>query len=107
MSQSSSRRQFLTLLGAGALAGTSSIKASPATAQLPGLAQEVLITDVKVYVMERATFVQVITNTGASGWGEGDHDNRRLIAEVIQSLCKPVMIGKSPFQSEYLWNQIY
>jgi L-alanine-DL-glutamate epimerase-like enolase superfamily enzyme len=70
-------------------------------------APNVRITDVIPYVMERATFVEVRTDAGVSGWGEGDHDNRMLIAEVVERLCKPICVGQSPFASEYIWNQTF
>lgn len=98
------RRHFLRKLSlAGAALGTANLAAAPR----PAAAPDVTITDVIPYVMERATFVEVRTDAGISGWGEGDHDNRMLIAEVIERLCKPICVGQSPFASEYIWNRTF
>ncbi|MBD3375269.1 mandelate racemase/muconate lactonizing enzyme family protein [candidate division KSB1 bacterium] len=65
------------------------------------------ITNVKPYVFRKATFVKIETNAGISGWGEGDHDHPELIAAVINEICKELVIGHDPFDTEYLWMQMY
>lgn len=72
-----------------------------------GEAPQVMITDVKCYVMHRAVFVKVETDAGVSGWGEADHDYTRLIAAVVDKICKPLILGENPFEHEYLWNKMY
>lgn len=65
------------------------------------------ITDVKPYVFKKATFVKVETDAGISGWGEGDHDNPELVAACINKVCKKIAIGRDPFDTEYLWHNMY
>ncbi len=72
----------------------------------PTASSEVKITDVKTYVHPEALFVKIETDAGVFGWGEGDHDNPKIIAKIVQELCKPQLLGKDPFLSEYLWHKI-
>lgn len=64
------------------------------------------ISDVETFVHPKALFVKITTSDGVSGWGEGDHDNTRVIAQIIQQLAKPILLGQDPFDSEYLWHEI-
>jgi L-alanine-DL-glutamate epimerase-like enolase superfamily enzyme len=66
----------------------------------------VKITDVVTYVHPKATFIKIETDAGISGWGEGDHDHVKLVAETIRSVAKPILVGQDPFNSEYFWHQI-
>ncbi|MBV6644802.1 MAG: mandelate racemase/muconate lactonizing enzyme family protein [Cyclobacteriaceae bacterium] len=67
----------------------------------------VTITRVTPYVLKRAIFVKIESSEGVSGWGECDSDYPALISQVISRICIPELIGKDPFQSEALWNQMY
>jgi len=67
----------------------------------------VKITDVKAFAVESATYVKVETDAGISGWGEGDHDYPKLTAAVVREICRPVAIGKDPWDSERIWHQTY
>lgn len=64
------------------------------------------ISDVKTYIHPKALFVKITTKEGVSGWGEGDHDNTKVIAQIIQQLAKPILMNQDPFESEYLWHEI-
>jgi L-alanine-DL-glutamate epimerase-like enolase superfamily enzyme len=99
-----SRYEFLRLsaLGlpaAGLVAG--------ASVPQPTAAPAVKITKVKPYVFKKATFVKIETDAGVSGWGEADHDHPELVAKVIEEVCRDEVIGHSPFNSEYLWMQMF
>ncbi|NJO02148.1 MAG: mandelate racemase/muconate lactonizing enzyme family protein [Bacteroidia bacterium] len=65
------------------------------------------ITDLRTYVFKKATYVKLETNEGISGWGEADHSYPKLTDRVIRSLCKPLIIGMNPFNTEQIWNRIY
>ncbi len=65
-----------------------------------------IISEVKTYIHPKALFVKVTTKEGVSGWGEGDHDNTMVIAQIIQQLAKPILLGQDPFESEYIWHEI-
>ncbi|HDR51553.1 MAG TPA: mandelate racemase/muconate lactonizing enzyme family protein [Mariniphaga anaerophila] len=100
------RKQFLTAavgLTGGAFLPEKLIAGT--TAQIP--AGEVKITNVKPYVFKKATFVKIETDAGISGWGEADHDYPKLTAAVIDEICKKELIGDDPFDSEYLWHNIF
>nr|MBI1229512.1 hypothetical protein [Cytophagales bacterium] len=64
------------------------------------------ISQVQTFIHPKALFVKISTKEGVSGWGEGDHDNTKVIARIIQQLAKPILMGQDPFESEYLWHQI-
>lgn len=68
---------------------------------------QIKITDVKPYVFDKATFVKIETDAGISGWGEADHDYPKLVASVIDEACKKIVIGRDPFDTEYIWTQLY
>jgi L-alanine-DL-glutamate epimerase-like enolase superfamily enzyme len=55
------------------------------------------ISDVKTYIHPKALFVKITTKEGVSGWGEGDHDNTKVIAQIIQQLAKPILMNQDPF----------
>mgnify|MGYP000138548936 CR=1 FL=1 len=66
----------------------------------------VTITKLETFVFRNATFVRIECSEGIAGWGEADHDYPKLTAAVIEEICKPIIIGKDPFDSEYLWHQM-
>jgi L-alanine-DL-glutamate epimerase-like enolase superfamily enzyme len=65
------------------------------------------ITAVKAFALPKATYVKIETDTGMSGWGEGDHENPVIVAQVVEKLCAPLLIGGSPWDSEYYWQQLF
>lgn len=67
----------------------------------------ITITSLETFVFKNATFVKITSSEGVSGWGEADHDYPKLTSAVIEEICKPIVIGQDPFNSEYLWHQIY
>jgi len=67
----------------------------------------VKITNVKPYVLKNALYVKVETDAGVSGWGEGDHETTSIIGRFVSEVLKPVLIGQDPFDSEYLWTQMF
>ena len=102
------RKQFFqhSLLGAAALAAPGrnlSLQNQSLDDRAP---REVKISDVKTYVHDRALFVRIETDAGISGWGEGDHDNRKVVAKAVHQVGKRYLINENPFESEYLWHQI-
>ncbi|HMQ45996.1 MAG TPA: mandelate racemase/muconate lactonizing enzyme family protein [Saprospiraceae bacterium] len=101
------RKQFFrTLGGVGAyFTGVSSLNFTQPLSHY-GL-PEVKIKAVKPYIFKKATFVKVETDAGISGWGEADHDLPKLTAQVIEELCAPICLGKSPFDSTEIWQKIW
>jgi galactonate dehydratase len=100
-----SRKDFLKLSALSLpIAGISSGAKVRQSIQAPA---EVKITKVKPYVFKKATFVKIETDAGISGWGEADHDHPELVAKVINDICKNEVEGQSPFDSEYMWMQMF
>ncbi len=97
------RKASLGSLGLGLAPTLSHGMGSKNTAEASG----VTITQVKPYVLKRAIFVKVESSEGVSGWGECDSDYPGLVGKVIDRICIPKLIGKDPFQSEALWNEMY
>jgi L-alanine-DL-glutamate epimerase-like enolase superfamily enzyme len=69
--------------------------------------KQVKVTNLKTYVLKNATFVKLETDAGVSGWGEADHDYPVLTSAVIHDICKKEVIGRDPFDTEYIWQQMY
>lgn len=95
--------QSLAALG-GATLLSNRVFSADETNKLKG---QIKITDVKPYVFDKATFVKIETDAGISGWGEADHDYPKLVAAVIDDACKKFVVGRDPFDTEFIWNQLY
>lgn len=67
----------------------------------------VKIINVKPYVFKNALYIKIETDSGYSGWGEGDHENPKVGGLFFEEVFKSVLIGKDPFDSEYLWHQLF
>lgn len=80
---------------------------SPEHSQSELIPKDIKITEVKVYAMKKASYIELKTNAGVSGWGEGDHDHPKLIAKVIERVCQEYVIGQNPFHSEGIWQNCY
>ncbi len=69
------------------------------------------ITDVKVFQMAGAysnwTFVKIYTDRGVTGVGESSIE--RHDAQVVRTLetFKEFLVGKDPFEIEFIWNSLY
>lgn len=56
------------------------------------------------------TLVRLRTDTGIEGWGETFSVGLQppeIAASVIENALKPLVIGKDPFSTEVLWNEMY
>jgi D-galactarolactone cycloisomerase len=53
-----------------------------------------------------ALLVEVHTDAGLSGWGEG-YGPPGPIEAMIRSLCEPAALGADPFRTEALWSRLY
>ena len=53
-----------------------------------------------------ALLVEVETDEGISGWGEG-YGPPHPIREMIRRFCEPVTLGADPFRTEALWSRLY
>lgn len=67
---------------------------------------EIKISKVDTFVFKNATFVRIECSEGVVGWGEADHDFPKLTAGLIEEICKPIILGKDPFDTEFLWHQM-
>ncbi len=100
------RRSFLVKASTSALVGNSIIAATAT----PVNRSDIKITDVKVFQFEKgsdkAVFVKVETNEGTAGWGECSPNFSPVIKEVVNVSLKPLLIGKDPFATEPLWEEM-
>jgi len=62
-----------------------------------------------IYVRRHETvLVRVETDTGLVGWGESQAPVAgRAVKAIIDDLCAPVLLGRDPFDVEYLWYRTY
>lgn len=101
-----SRKKFLQNLGFSSLALAAPHSFAYAQNSKPSKSG-VKITDVKAYAPDSATYVKIETDAGVAGWGEGDHESSRINAIIVKELLRPVLIGQDPFDSAYLWTQMF
>ncbi|MFX0102085.1 MAG: mandelate racemase/muconate lactonizing enzyme family protein [Candidatus Hodarchaeota archaeon] len=66
------------------------------------------ITDVRTYiVMNSSIFVRVLTDEGINGIGECSPMNCKVIAYLINTTFKPMLVGENPLEIEKLWNKMF
>lgn len=99
------RKQFFKNISVGFMGA--SLVQNEMFAKNPTQKSGVKITNIKPYVFSNALYVKVETDAGISGWGEGDHETTPIIGKFIEEVLKPVLIGQDPFDSEYLWHQMF
>lgn len=52
--------------------------------------------------------VRLETDDGHVGWGEGQAPVApRATAAIVEELCAPLLLGRDPFDVEYLWYRLY
>ena len=99
------RKDFFkkVLLGSVAvLSFPGSILAMNSNHELKPQTTGVTITSLETFVFKNATFVKITCSERINGWGEADHDYPKLTASLIDEICKPIILGKDPFDTEYL-----
>lgn len=65
------------------------------------------ITSVKPIQSDKNVFVKITTDEGIFGIGDGTlHTRAKAVVGVLTDL-EPVLVGKDPFQTERLWQEIY
>ena len=54
------------------------------------------------------TIVRITTSDGIVGYGEGQSPvSPRTSKTIVEDLCRPILIGKDPFDVEYLWQRMF
>ena len=104
------RRRFIksamaTALGAGA-AGAGMGPLPRAAAAVP-VDTSTKITGINTFVMRRAIFVKVTADNGMVGWGECAQNNKALMETFVHNGLKQQVIGRDPFDTEPLWDQMF
>ena len=69
------------------------------------------ITDVKIFETEGEhgnwLFVKLYTDTGVTGVGEASIERHHKEVVTALEAMKDFLVGKDPFQIEYIWNSLY
>lgn len=66
------------------------------------------ITDIHTYVvMNSSVFVRVFTDEGINGIGECSPMNCKVIAYLINTTFKPLLLGENPLEIGKLWNKMF
>ena len=107
------RRRFLgavpALAGACAL-GPASLARASAQAVQPAARPAmpvVRVKDVKVYRLKQATFVEIVSDAGVSGWGECAGDNNHVMQALIENGLKQEVVGQDVFDAERMWDWMF
>lgn len=112
------RRRFLGALpatvGAASLAAAAPAGAAgpPAAAAADPVAARpampvVKVRDVKAYRLSQATFVEVVSDAGVSGWGECAGDNNHVMQAFVDEALKEHVVGQDVFDAERLWDWMF
>lgn len=110
MKSHQNRRKFLKSLGIAGLAGSAlsfSSALPDSTSSLEEVERGILITGLKTFILPRAILVRIDTNAGISGWGESSPNNTHLIRTFIETGMKELILGKSPFDVEPIWDDLF
>ncbi len=110
MRTSTSGLQRRAFLGAtsGAAAGVLGSLAVPSAALAASPARpSVRIKEVRSYLLQQALFVEVVTDSGESGWGECASDGLEVMRAFVEHELKRWVIGADPFDSERLWETMF
>lgn len=62
-----------------------------------------------IYARHHETMVvRITTSDGIVGYGEGQSPvSPRTSKTIVEELCHPILIGKDPFDVEYLWQRMF
>ncbi|MXV75857.1 mandelate racemase/muconate lactonizing enzyme family protein [Candidatus Poribacteria bacterium] len=62
-----------------------------------------------IYARHHETMVvRITTSDGIVGYGEGQSPvSPRTSKTIVEDLCRPILIGKDPFDVEYLWQRMF
>lgn len=105
------RRAFLGATGgaaAGVLAASALVAPSAALAtSVPAARPAVRIKELRSYLLRHALFVEVVTDSGESGWGECASDGLEVMRALVEHELKPWVLGTDPFDSERLWETMF
>ena len=65
------------------------------------------ITDVECLILDRAhPFVRIYTDEGLVGIGECFRRQPAVIRAVVETIIKPVLLGKDPVDTELRWRDM-
>ena len=92
---------------ASILPGSNLFSRTPADRSSDNNKSGATISRLETFVFKSATYVRIESSEGVAGWGEADHDYPELTSAVIENICKPIVLGNDPFDTEYLWHQMY
>lgn len=54
------------------------------------------------------SLVRIESDEGVVGWGEGQAPvSPRAVKAIVEDLCRPVLLGRDPFDVEFLWYRLY
>ncbi|MGF1544447.1 MAG: mandelate racemase/muconate lactonizing enzyme family protein [Parvularculaceae bacterium] len=68
---------------------------------------DLVIDEIKTYVMDDAIFVRVRANSGEIGWGECDAGSHQVMEAFIHSEHARRALGRDPFDTEPIWDEMF
>jgi L-alanine-DL-glutamate epimerase-like enolase superfamily enzyme len=81
--------------------------ASPVPA--PGLSvlTDVRIKEVFCHLVPKGVFVEVVSDSGVSGWGECSYDGRELMKHFVEGRLRKEVVGKRLWDTRKLWDWMF
>lgn len=106
MTMGQNRRSFLKV---SAAAGAASLISLPQETRAETLspASRVKVADVRTYKLKDAIFVEVVADSGVTGWGEASPNNRHVVEVFIHTGLKRHVIGRSVWDAEPVWDDMF
>jgi L-alanine-DL-glutamate epimerase-like enolase superfamily enzyme len=100
-------------VGAASLAASARAEAAPT--RVPpadpvvarGAMPIVKVREVKAYRLSQATFVEVVSDAGVSGWGECAGDNNHVMQAFIEHGLAEHVVGQDVFDAERMWDWMF
>ena len=84
---------------------------SEASAQVETYGDYTIAADAWTSIYSRnheTCLVRLETDDGLVGWGEGQAPvAARATAAIVEELCAPLVLGRDPFDVEYIWYRLY
>ncbi len=101
------RRDVLRSLGGAAAVGVGGALGSADSAMAAPTESDLVIREVKTFVMDDAIFVKLTTDSGVSGWGECDAGSHYVMEAFIHSEHAGRVLGRDPFDNERLYDDMF
>lgn len=101
------RRDVLRTMASAAAVAVGGTLYSNESAVAAPTSSDLVVRELKTYVMNDAIFVRVTSDSGVSGWGECDAGSHSVMDAFIHSEHAQRILGKDPFDTEPMYDEMF